>query len=345
MGAFRDRIRELRRVRARDLKPNPRNWRTHPVIQREALETVLREIGFADASLARQLPDGSLELIDGHLRRDIAPDQEVPVLVLDVTEEEAAKVLLTLDPLAGMATADKDKLESLIEEVGAEDGPLRKMLDGVRADFGLEKAAAPELVDVEPHIDRAEELQAEWKTERGQMWEIPSKSVPGQCHRVMCGDSTKAEDVGKLLAGRKAFIMVTDPPYGVEYDADWRNQALRSDGTPIAGRAIGKVVNDDQVDWAPAYRLSGCDVGYFWHADRRASEVQASIEAAGYKIRCQIIWVKSNFAIGRGDYHWGHEPCWYAVKDGRTSKWCGDRTQSTTWNIAKPSKSETGHST
>jgi hypothetical protein len=102
---IRDRIRELRRVRAAELLPNPRNWRLHPASQRAALEGILREIGFADALLARELPDGRLELVDGHLRAETAPDQLVPVLVLDVNEAEANKILLTLDPLAAMADA------------------------------------------------------------------------------------------------------------------------------------------------------------------------------------------------------------------------------------------------
>jgi DNA modification methylase len=139
--------------------------------------------------------------------------------------------------------------------------------------------------------------------------------------------------------------MVTDPPYGVEYDADWRNRALRRDGTPIAGRAVGKVSNDDIADWAPAWRLFPGDVAYVWHAGRRASEVQRSLEGVGFQIRSQIVWAKNNFAIGRGDYHWQHEPCWYAVRDGKTGHWAGDRSQTTVWDIDKPMKSDTGHST
>lgn len=101
---IRDRIKELRRVKAADLRPNPRNWRTHPQEQQDALRGILAEVGFADALLARELPDGSLELVDGHLRAETTPDLEVPVLVLDLNEAEAAKVLATLDPLAAMST-------------------------------------------------------------------------------------------------------------------------------------------------------------------------------------------------------------------------------------------------
>src|ERR1700749_1368821 len=106
---IRDRIRDFRRVRACDLRPNPKNWRTHPARQRDALRGVLAEVGYADALLARQLEDGSLELVDGHLRAETTPDVVVPVLVLDVSEEEADKILLTLDPLANLAGVDQDR--------------------------------------------------------------------------------------------------------------------------------------------------------------------------------------------------------------------------------------------
>jgi len=111
-GKIRDRVRELRRVRAGDLVPSPANWRTHPQAQREALRGVLAEIGYADALLARELPDGRLELLDGHCRRDLDPEQIVPVLVLDLDEAEGRKLMLTLDPLAAMAEANNQALEA-----------------------------------------------------------------------------------------------------------------------------------------------------------------------------------------------------------------------------------------
>jgi hypothetical protein len=113
---IRDRIRELRRVPASELRPNPRNWRTHPEAQREALRGLLAEIGYAGALLARELDDGSLQLIDGHLRAETTPEAVVPVLVLDVSAAEADKILLTHDPLGGMAETDHAQLASLLTE-------------------------------------------------------------------------------------------------------------------------------------------------------------------------------------------------------------------------------------
>ncbi len=125
---IRDRIKELRRVPAAELRPNPRNWRTHPAVQRDALQGILAEVGYAGALLARELPDGSLELIDGHLRAETTPDFPVPVLVLDVSEDEANKILATHDPLAAMAGIDRDALESLLDEAHVHNEALQNML-------------------------------------------------------------------------------------------------------------------------------------------------------------------------------------------------------------------------
>lgn len=125
---IRDRIRELRRVPARELRPNPRNWRMHPESQRAALRSLLAEVGYAGALLARELEDGSLELIDGHLRAETTPDEVVPVLVLDVNAAEAEKILLTHDPLAAMAVTDTEQLAALLAEVELISPELEELL-------------------------------------------------------------------------------------------------------------------------------------------------------------------------------------------------------------------------
>jgi len=124
---IRDRVRELRRVRAGDLTPNPKNWRTHPKAQADALRGILAEVGYADALLARELPDGSLILVDGHLRAETTPDQEVPVLVLDIDEAEADKLLLSLDPLAALAETNAVALDALLREVDTGSEGLQQM--------------------------------------------------------------------------------------------------------------------------------------------------------------------------------------------------------------------------
>jgi hypothetical protein len=124
---LRDRIKELRRVPASELRPNPKNWRVHPESQQNALRGVLAEIGIANAVLARELDDGSLMLIDGHLRSETIGAELVPVLVLDVNEVEADKLLVTMDPLAAMAEQNTEKLAELFESLKQHDDILHTL--------------------------------------------------------------------------------------------------------------------------------------------------------------------------------------------------------------------------
>jgi DNA modification methylase len=166
--------------------------------------------------------------------------------------------------------------------------------------------------------------------------ELPTHAVtlPGDLwtcgrHHVLCGDATSQEDVARLFGDAKPFLMVTDPPYGVEYDPRWRERAGLG-----RQRQVGAVVNDGRADWSAAYQLFPGDVAYVWHAGVHAVEVAQSLATAEFQIRAQIIWAKQHFALSRGNYHWQHEPCWYGVRQGRNANWRGDRTQSTLWQIA-----------
>jgi DNA modification methylase len=160
-------------------------------------------------------------------------------------------------------------------------------------------------------------------------------------HRLLCGDSTAATDVERVLNGVTPLLMVTDPPYGVDYDPGWRNQA----GAARTKRT-GKVLNDDRADWREAWALFPGDVAYVWHGALHAATVAESLEAAGFAIRSQIVWAKDRLVLSRGDYHWQHEPCWYAVKKTGKGHWAGDRKQTTLWQISgKDQDAETVHGT
>mgnify|MGYP001618152129 FL=1 len=341
--AIRDRIRELRRVPASELRANPKNWRKHPKAQRDALSGVLAEIGYADALLARELADGSLELVDGHLRADLTPGQLVPVLVLDLDEAEADKVLATLDPLAAMAIPDMDALTALLGSVQFEAPTVNAMLDALAKNnyesLTLLSENKEESFDSDVAIEQVETDNYVPFSKRGQIWQLGR-------HRVMCGDSTNAMDVGLLLDRAKPLLCVTDPPYGVNYDPGWRNEMALKGHLAYARRRIGSIANDDRADWHEAWMLFPGDVIYSWHPAGATSLVHAAaLQASGFEIRMQIIWAKSNFPIGRGDYHVRHEPCWYAVRKGKSANRTEDRTQTTLWQINLDRNIEGGHST
>lgn len=212
---IRDRIKELRRVPASSLRPNPKNWRTHPKEQADALRGTLAEIGFAEALVARELEDGTLELIDGHLRAETVGDTAVPVLVLDVDEAEADKLLATLDPLAALAGVDTQRLEDLLATVETDSEALQLMLDGLAEDAGIE--LEPQIVE-----DEVPEPPVDPITKPGDLWLLGE-------HRVLCGDSTKAEDVERLMGGEKADLCFTSPPYAQQRDYTAEGKAKVAD--------------------------------------------------------------------------------------------------------------------
>jgi DNA modification methylase len=331
---FRARCVFVGEMKVSKLKRNPSNPRQ---ISKDKLEKLKASVGgFQKMMELRPLVvDESFTVLGGNMRlaaikalglKDI-PDSWIKQ-ASDLTPDEKAQFIITDNSSFG--EYDWDEIAN-----SWSDYPL--------SDWGLDipdiEAIEPqEPSDAEPQIDKAAELNKKWKVKSGDLWQIGS-------HRLICGDSTSPQAVERLLDGARPILMVTDPPYGVEYDANWRNEMDRANGKPYGERAIGQVTNDDRVDWNAAYSLFPGDVAYVWHCGRNAREVSQNIEDAGFEIVSQIVWAKSNFAIGRGDYHYKHEPCWYAVRKGKTHNWQGSRSETSLWEIDKPMKSETGHST
>jgi len=156
---IRDRIKELRRVKASELISNPKNWRTHPQHQQDALRGVLAEVGYADALIARETPEG-LMLVDGHLRAETTPDSEVPVLILDVTAAEADIILGTLDPLASMAEADTEALRELVDGISITDESIQSLLESV---LEMNDAAILEIESPEAFPEVDENLETSFR--------------------------------------------------------------------------------------------------------------------------------------------------------------------------------------
>lgn len=324
------------RRKVADLVPYARNARTHSPEQVDQIAASINEWGWTTPVLV----DETGSIIAGHGRVLAAQKlniKDIPVMTATGwTEAQKRAYILADNKLTLNGGWDFDLLKVELSELSDLDFDMP--LIGF-SDDELSKYLA-ETTEGLTDPDETPEPPVNPVTVTGDVWLLGK-------HRLVCGDSTNADDVGKALNGVEPHLMVTDPPYGVEYNADWRNKALRSDGSPPNGRAVGKVENDDKADWSEAYALFPGDVAYVWHASTQSHVFANSLIDCGYDIRALIIWAKQQFAIGKGNYHHQHEPCWYAVKkkSGATAHWQGDRKQSTLWQIDKPQKSDTGHST
>ncbi|WP_041633429.1 site-specific DNA-methyltransferase [Magnetospirillum gryphiswaldense] len=304
------------------LIPYGRNARTHSDVQVAQIAASIVEFGWTNPVLA----DSQGNVIAGHGRLAAAKSlglDTVPVVILDhLTEAQRRAYILADNKLALNAGWDDETLSAELHALNAEGYDLdligfsEEELDALMAPLDDEGDG-----DGEAGEDEIPEPPADPVTRPGDLW------ILGR-HRLLCGDSTSATDVERLLAGAVPHLMTTDPPYGVEYDPTWRNEAGVSSTT-----RTGKVANDDRADWSEAWALFPGEVAYVWHAAIYAKVVADSLEANDFKIRAQIIWSKNRFVLGRGDYHWQHEPCWYAVRKNGTGHWQGARDQATVWAI------------
>jgi DNA modification methylase len=311
------------------LVPSPRNARTHSPAQVAEIAGSVRAFGFVNPILVGS--DG--DVIAGHGRLAAARQlglSSVPVIPLSgLTDIQRRQLMLADNRIALNAGWDLEMLKLEISDLSAVGADL-SILGFSKQELAsaLQGGVSPGLTD---ENDTSEAIGPAVSLE-GDIWCLG-------LHRVGCGDSTHPDTVRKLLVDATPRLMVTDPPYGVEYDPSWRHQA----GINQSART-GKVRNDERADWDQAWALFPGHIAYVWHGALHATTVAESLVRNGFDIRAQIIWAKERLVIGRGDYHWQHEPCWYAVR--KKGHWTGDRKQTTLWSIPTGGQdAETVHGT
>ena len=304
------------------LVPYDNNARTHSDEQVAQIAASMREWGWTNPVLV----DDAGMIIAGHGRvmaaRKLGYD-EVPVMVASGwTEAQKKAYVLADNQLAANAGWDAELLRVELQGLGEVGFDLDLIgfdnLDALMAD-----EPAPGLTD-EDAVPEAPQVPV---TVEGDIWLLGR-------HRLMCGDSTSVDAVYKLMDGQKPNTMVTDPPYGVKLDQSWRDKAL---GDKALGKGNAHLVqHDDKADWTEVWSLFEGNVAYVWHASSFTDVVMHSLRNAGLEPSQQIIWNKSVMVMGRSDYHFKHEPCWYAIRKGQNHNWKGDRKQTTIWDAAPP---------
>ena len=325
-GAGRLRL-EIRPVA--QLTPSARNARTHSKSQIAEIAASITAFGFTNPILVG--PDS--DVIAGHGRLAAARLlglSEVPVIVLNgLTELQQRQLMLADNRISLNSGWDLEILAAELTDLSVLGADLA-VLGFTKAE--LAKALTPACTGGLTGEDESPELSEKPVTVAGDIWQAGP-------HRIGCADSTDAAAVTALLNGLIPGLMVTDPPYGVNYDPEWRHRA----GVNKSARR-GKVLNDDQADWGTAWALFPGNIAYIWHGALHSTTVADSLVTNGFTIRAQIIWAKDRMVLGRGDYHWAHEPCFYAVRD--KGNWTGDRKQTTLWNIASGAQdTKTTHGT
>lgn len=308
---IRDRIRELRRVRASDLLPNEHNWRKHPRKQERFLAGVLEEIGYADALLCYETEAG-LKLIDGHLRQKLTPDQEVPVLILDVNEEEADKLLLTFDPIAQFAEAEREKLQSAIDRVRARNEGVQELVAKIASNHNL---VAPQTKPKNGKIgdDQIPEPPAEPVSKQGDLYRLGD-------HWLYCGDCKNPKSVEAVMRGEKPLLVISDPPYC-------------SGGFQEAGKKAGtwgEIASDNLSTRGYKALITGMleaarpQTAYLFTDWRMWVPLLDVVESCGIACRNMLVWDKKHPGLGSTVWRQQHELIMFASRaGGKKTSWKG----------------------
>src|SRR6516164_11313054 len=273
------------------LIPSARNARTHSPAQIAEIAGSIRAFGFSNPILVSAEGD----IIAGHGRLAAARQlglHEVPVIVLsDLSEVQRRQLLLADNRIALNAGWDLEILRLELKDLSVLGADLAALGFTTQE---LAQALAPGRGTGLTDEDEIPELSENTVTRMEDIWCVGA-------HRIACGDCTDAIAVSALLAGIAPNLMVTDPPYGVDYDPAWRHRL----GINKSPRRT-KVRNDSEADWEAAWALFRGDVAYVWHGALHATTVAESLRRQGFDIRAQIIWAKERLVLGRGDYHWQH---------------------------------------
>ena len=315
-------MRRYENVEIEKLIPYKNNARTHSDEQIEKIAKSMKEFGFINPILV----DGNLNVIAGHGRILGAKKlgmKEVPCLFIeDLTEEQKRAYIIADNRLAEDAGWDKELLKIELED-------LKNMnFDITLTGFELEDFdfSMDETEVIEDEFD--ETVPEEPTSKKGEIYKLGK-------HFLMCGDSTDINDVEKLMNGVKADMLLTDPPYNVDYEG-----------------GNGLTIQNDNMDdetFREFLRVSFFNansvmkegaVFYIWHADSEGYNFRGACHDIGWKVRQCLIWCKNTLVMGRQDYHWKHEPCLYGWKEGASHLWASDRKQTTVLEFDRPSVSK-----
>lgn len=342
MSDWRNRIVGTDVVNPKTLVPNEKNFRRHPNRQVAALEGSLDEIGWIAPVTVNRLTG---RMLDGHARAELAMRQgvsQVPVQYVELDEHEEALALATLDPIGAMATHDAEALDALLQEVNTGSAALQELLTEVAMDAGLYQP--PAIIEDEAPVDRAEELRVKWGVESGQMWWLGE-------HQIICGDCTDVAVVERVMAGEKASLVFTDPPYGVAIGA--KNRLLNS--VQKAGRNLTDIEDDSlspddlKAQLLPAFRniretVMADDCTVFVTVPQNGEHnmmMMMMMREAGLLVRHVLIWKKNQptFSLGRLDYDYQHEPILLTWGKRHKRPMRGEHRTSV-WEIDKPRASK-----
>lgn len=320
----------LRTVKVSDILPNPKNFRTHDQMQRDAFEGTVKEIGWYGYPDVFEHPDhpGKLMLVDGELRQEHLAERYgkqavIEVNVTDFTPEEADIALATKDPISGLAGVAGERLDQLLNDIRPTNSQMDALFETLRLS-AFDNMPKPDRGDPDDVPDLVEPEEA--ITQPGDVWLLGR-------HRVMCGDSTNAEDVAKLMGRGVAVLCLTDPPYSVDYD---RSQSER--GGNESAHSPYKEGNINPCDILEFMGLVTCDVMIWsYPIDRHFSDLFRSYVKYGWEFRKELVWVKDSFSFWMSaKYQQKHEPIMLAVKSGKPIGGSVPSNASTVFEFPRP---------